>query len=96
MALMMVPGANSKIADAEHRGDHGGCAGKFHVSRSLHGCYGLGGDAFTAAGKAQAFGGGGLHADTARIDVQDFGNLGFMASRYGPILGRSQIMVTST
>ena len=28
-----------------------------------HGGDGLGGDAFAAAGKAHAFGGGGLHAD---------------------------------
>src|ERR1700722_2163373 len=39
-----------------------------------HGCGGLGGDAFAAAGKAKTFGGGSLHADAIGRDLQYLGD----------------------
>src|ERR1043165_6322809 len=87
MALMMVPGAISKKPMPKTEATTVEARGIFISTSQFHSGDRLGGDAFAAAGEAQAFGGGGLHADPGRIDLQYLRDLGLHRIAMRPDLG---------
>ena len=71
--------------------------GERRHERQPYGRDGLRGDAFAAAGEAEAVGGGGLDADARDVDARESRrSRARIASRCGEIFGRSQMSVTST